>query len=155
MRLVIVTPVKDLIANNRTDSFERLTRSIQQQTHKEITHLLIAGRSTDDTNAYIEKYAKEYSNVQISYQETKNKWHAMNLGLGIAEGDYIQFLEDDEFFTEQTAVSDIIGMMEKEEAYFSFGPVWGQPDIGNRILRKVQLVGFYIRYNNSKGRYNS
>ena len=97
MSLVIVTPVKNLIINNRVNYFERLTNSIHQQTYKDITHLLIAGPSADDTKAYIEKYAKKYPNVKISCQETKNKWHAMNLGLKEAKGDYIQFLEDDEF----------------------------------------------------------
>ena len=143
MKLVVVTPVKDLIANNRTEYFERLTNSVQRQTHKDITHLLIAGQSSDDTNAYIEKYSKEYPNVQISHQQTKNKWHAMNLGLQVAEGDYIQFLEDDDFYAEPTAVRDILTAMEKEEAYFSFGPVWLQPKVGNRFLRKVKLGGFY------------
>ena len=142
MKLVVVTPIKDLITNNRTEYFERLTNSVQSQTHKDITHLLIAGQSSDDTNAYIEKYAKKYPNVQISYQQTKNKWHAMNLGLQVAEGDYIQFLEDDDFYAEPTAVNDILTTMEKEEAIFSFGPVWVQPKVGNRHLGEVHLDVF-------------
>ena len=145
MKLVVVTPVKDLITNNRTEYFERLTNSVQGQTHKDITHLLIAGQSSDDTNAYIEKYAKKYPNVQISYQQTKNKWHAMNLGLQVAEGDYIQFLEDDDFYAEPTAVNDILATMEKEEAVFSFGSVWIQPEIGNRYLAKPHLDGGFYR----------
>ena len=145
MKLVVVTPVKDLITNNRTEYFERLTNSVQRQTHKDITHLLIAGQSSDDTNAYIEKYAKEYPNVQISHQQTKNKWHAMNLGLQVAEGDYIQFLEDDDFYAEPTAVRDILTAMEKEEAAFSFGSVWIQPELGNKIFMKAHLDGGFYR----------
>ena len=142
MSLVIVTPVKDLIANNRADYFERLANSIHQQTYKDITHLIIAGPSVDDTKAYIEKYAKKYQNVKISYQETKNKWHAMNLGLKEAKGDYIQFLEDDDFLSDPDALKEMIDLIEKQEALFCFAPVWVQPDIGNRYLRKVYLDAF-------------
>ena len=142
MSLVIVTPIKDLIINNRVDYFNRLVDSIHQQTYKDITHLLVLGQSTDDTKIYIEKYAKKYPNVKISYQETKNKWHAMNLGLEAAKGDYIQFLEDDDFLSDPNALKVMIDKIEKEEALFCFSPVWVQPDIGNRYLRKVYLDAF-------------
>lgn len=142
-KTVIVTPVKNLIANHRQDYFNRLAYSIDSQQNVEVIHLLVAGNSTDDTNDLIEKYASEHSNVKIIYADTKNKWHAMNIGLQNAQGDYVLFMEDDSFFSQPDALELMKNALTENDAMFTFGPVWMQPDIGNHFLSKVYLQGFY------------
>ena len=142
-KITLVTPVKNLIANNRQDYFNRLAYSIDSQQNVEVIHLLVAGNSTDDTKPFIENYASEHTNVKIIYADTKNKWHAMSIGLQSAEGEYILFMEDDSFFAQPDALEIMLQSLEKNDACFTFGPVWIQPDIGNRFLGKVFLHGFY------------
>ena len=68
-KTVIVTPVKNLLMNNRQDYFNRLTYSIQFQENQDIEHLLVVGNSSDETNSFVDKYAKEYSNVKLVYTQ--------------------------------------------------------------------------------------
>ena len=117
-KITLVTPVKNLIANNRQDYFNRLAYSIDSQQNVEVIHLLVAGNSTDDTKPFIENYASEHTNVKIIYADTKNKWHAMSIGLQSAEGEYILFMEDDSFFAQPDALEIMLQSLEKNDCRY-------------------------------------
>ena len=56
-KVVIITPVKNLIQNKRDSYFQKLTESVQKQTYSNIEHFILSGVSTDNTDAFVQEYA--------------------------------------------------------------------------------------------------
>lgn len=72
--------------------------SVVNQTYKNIEIIVINDASTDNSKEIIDDYAKEYKNIKL----TNNPIHlgvavSRNIGLDYAQGDYIYFLDSDDF----------------------------------------------------------
>lgn len=75
----------------------RCVESIRNQTHRNIEIILVDDESPDNCGAMADEYAKEDSRIKVIHQ--KNKWlgGARNSGLKIATGDYILFVDSDDY----------------------------------------------------------
>ena len=72
--------------------------SVVEQTEKDIEIIVIDDGSTDNSPKIEEKYQKKYSNVKV-YKNERNLGQSKtrNRGIEIAEGDYITFLDSDDY----------------------------------------------------------
>lgn len=66
--------------------------SVLNQTYKDIELIVVDDGSTDNTKGIITSYLK----VKYVYQENKGEGAARNLGTGLAEGEYVAFLDADD-----------------------------------------------------------
>ena len=74
----------------------RCVDSVLSQAHvKEI--LLIDDGSTDASKALCDKYAAQDSRVKVLHKENGGLSSARNAGLDLATGDYISFVDSDDF----------------------------------------------------------
>lgn len=55
--------------------------------------------STDGSFAILNQYAAKYSNVEVYSQENKGQSMARNTGLDKAKGDYVLFLDSDDYYS--------------------------------------------------------
>lgn len=78
----------------------KCVQSIQNQTLKDIEIILVDDESPDNCPQMIDKYAKEDSRIVNIHQ--KNKWlgGARNAGLKVAKGEYITWVDSDDFIRE-------------------------------------------------------
>ena len=72
--------------------------SILNQTLTEIEVICIDDGSTDESLRILERYASCDSRVHILKQENKGAGAARNLGLAVAKGKYLSFLDSDDLF---------------------------------------------------------
>ena len=72
--------------------------SIVNQTFKDIEIICVNDSSTDNSLQILEEYAKKDDRIKIVTQPGSNAGMARNTGLEIARGDYIQFLDADDYF---------------------------------------------------------
>lgn len=72
--------------------------SIINQTLKEIEIICVDDGSTDDTLEILNEYAKIDRRIRVLHQENKYAGAARNLGMSIARGEYLIFLDSDDFF---------------------------------------------------------
>ncbi|MBR3565281.1 MAG: glycosyltransferase [Paludibacteraceae bacterium] len=88
VKLSIVT-----INFNDAAGLQKTLRSVEEQTCKELEHVIIDGGSKDDSKSVIEEYARkaDYSVVWVS-EPDNGIYNGMNKGLKKATGDYIQIL---------------------------------------------------------------
>ena len=70
--------------------------SVLQQPLKDIEIILVDDGSTDNSQEICRKYEKEYSNVRYIKQENKGASVARNVGMNLAEGKYVMFLDADD-----------------------------------------------------------
>lgn len=90
---------------NRIGSIERCIESVRGQTYQNIEYIIVDGGSTDGTLELISGYEQGVDCV-ISEPDT-GIYHAMNKGIGLATGDYVVFLNSDDWYTEK-AVSELV-----------------------------------------------
>jgi len=90
MNLSIITPVL-----NGEQHIAHCIRSVIKQ-NCPVEHLIIDGGSTDATLRIIQKYANQYNHIRFLQQPT-NQSQAMNLGIKLAQGEIISFLNVDDF----------------------------------------------------------
>ena len=65
--------------------------------------------STDGSTAVLEQYAKLYSNVEVYTQSNQGQAAARNVGLDHAKGDYVLFLDSDDYYS-KGAIAYLTGL---------------------------------------------
>lgn len=71
--------------------------SIVSQTFKDVEVILVNDGSTDSSYDILQEYAKKYDNFIILNKENGGLSDARNAGLKIAKGEYIAFLDSDDY----------------------------------------------------------
>lgn len=61
--------------------------------------LMIDDGSSDNSRYIIEKYALDYDNFYAFHQENKGISNTRNIGMSLAKGEYIQFLDSDDYIS--------------------------------------------------------
>ncbi|MCI8454323.1 MAG: glycosyltransferase family 2 protein [Lachnospiraceae bacterium] len=72
--------------------------SVMGQTLNEIEVICVDDGSTDTSEEILEEYAKRDRRILLLRQEHKGGGYARNLGIGAANGEYLSFLDSDDFF---------------------------------------------------------
>lgn len=84
---------------------EECIDSVYNQTQKEIEVIAINDGSTDDSWEVLQRLQKKYSELIIVKQENHGQGHARNVGMERARGEYIYFLDSDDYILENTLES--------------------------------------------------
>lgn len=82
---------------NTMEYLPRCVRSIRGQTYRNLEIILVDDGSTDNSGALAEKYALEDKRVKVFHKENGGSSSARNLGISKAQGDYIGFVDSDDY----------------------------------------------------------
>lgn len=86
-------------AFNRELYLEEAVRSVMNQTYRAVEILIINDASTDSTGAIADRLAQEDSRIRvIHHTENKLRSGALNTGLDEATGDFVSFLDSDDYY---------------------------------------------------------
>ncbi|MDO5824631.1 glycosyltransferase [Methanobrevibacter sp.] len=91
-KLSVILPVY-----NVENYLKRCLESIVNQTLNDIEIICINDGSTDNSLKILEDFAKEDKRIQILSQENKGQGIARNRGLDIAKGEYLIFIDSDDY----------------------------------------------------------
>lgn len=86
--------------HNRCDLVKETIDSLLNQTYKTIELIIIDDHSTDNTKECIERYVEEYDFIHYYMSEGWGACAARNLGILKSQGEYIQFMDDDDIVHE-------------------------------------------------------
>lgn len=87
--------------------------SVLKQTYKNWELLLIVRKSEDKSAEIAETYAKEQAQVRFIEHEEIGAGRARNIGMREAKGEYIVFIDADDYFPENTIFSQYVTIAEK------------------------------------------
>lgn len=89
------------VTYNAGKTLERTLRSVREQTHPRVEHIIVDGESKDGTVALIRRY--ENRAMHWISEPDNGLYDAMNKAAAMATGDYLCFLNaGDTFFSEET-----------------------------------------------------
>lgn len=83
---------------NVADYLDESLKSLAEQSYQNLDIIIIDDGSTDGSDKIVDKFAKNRKNVRVIHQENRGLSAARNRGLEIVKGDYITFLDSDDFF---------------------------------------------------------
>jgi len=129
MKITIIT-----VCYNSAKTIAHTLRSVREQTHADIEHIVIDGGSKDET---LEIVAKEGAHItKIISEKDGGIYDAMNKGLAMAVGDVVGFLNSDDEFEGRGVVSKIANEMENSMIDACYGDlVYVASDDTSRIVR--------------------
>ncbi|MCR4787254.1 MAG: glycosyltransferase [Lachnospiraceae bacterium] len=82
---------------NSMDCLERSVSSVQKQTYRNLEIIIVDDGSTDNTGALAEKIALSDKRIKVIHKENGGSSSARNAGLNIARGDFIGFVDADDY----------------------------------------------------------
>lgn len=92
VRISVIVPVY-----NTVNYLERCVDSIRRQTWRNLEIIIVDDGSTDNSGALAEKLAMEDKRVRVFHKENGGSSSARNLGISQAKGDYIGFVDSDDY----------------------------------------------------------
>ena len=88
---------------NAEKTVEKAIKSVLNDNNKNVELVIVNDGSTDNSEAVIKKYLVD-SRMSYYYQDNAGVSTARNYALSVAKGEYIAFLDSDDFFEEDTFV---------------------------------------------------
>ncbi len=94
-KISIIVPVY-----NMQELIDRCILSITNQTHKNIEIILVDDGSTDNSGIMCDNWAEKDNRIKVIHKANGGQGTARNMGLDIAKGDYIAFVDSDDYISE-------------------------------------------------------
>ncbi|MGF1500165.1 MAG: glycosyltransferase [Elainellaceae cyanobacterium] len=107
MRLSIIT-----VCKNAEEHIEKALQSVACQSYPNIEYIIIDGNSQDQTRKIIGNYRSTISHF-VSEADT-GIYAAMNKGLALASGDYVYFLNADDYLVDNNVVAAIATFLQSQ-----------------------------------------
>ena len=131
-------------AYNAADTIEKAVQSLTDVPRTEV--LIVENGSTDETKQVLERLKKKYSNIKI-FTSDKGVSNARNLGIQNATGEWLAFVDADDYLTDNCVVSELIKKMENVDIVVgNYQRLWK-----NRLLDASKNSGFAGLNMNSVG----
>lgn len=84
---------------NAEKTLDRCITSILNQTYKDFELLLLNDGSTDASGSICDAYAEQDKRIRVLHKENSGVSDTRNRGIAMAEGEYLQFADSDDWMT--------------------------------------------------------
>ena len=101
MKVSIIT-----VCYNSEATLEDTLRSVKQQDHSGIEHIVIDGGSSDKTLSILEKHKS--SIAKLVSEKDRGIYFAINKGIAMATGDIVGILHSDDFYASDRVISRVV-----------------------------------------------
>lgn len=133
---------------NNKAGLQKTMRSVVSQTFSDFEYIVVDGASSDGSVDIIQQYA-DWRNLKWVSERDNGIYNAMNKGIGMAEGEYLMFLNSGDWLVNDRVVEAMIqvikGTGDAEIIYGNITKVW--PD--GRMLKNKKndhtytMLSFY------------
>lgn len=107
MKISVVIPVYNVAAY-----LEACVHSVQEQTWRDIEIVLVDDGSTDGSGAMCDALAAQDARIKVIHQSNQGLSMARNNGLEISTGDYVVFLDSDDYWQRPSALTEMQALLQ-------------------------------------------
>ncbi len=107
-----------MLTYNRETLVSRAVESILAQTYKDFEYIIIDNGSSDKSGEIADKYAKNDNRIRVIHRERGSISAGRNTALDAANGDYITFIDDDDW-TEPDYLEFLLNLITENDADIS------------------------------------
>ena len=108
MKLSIIT-----INRNNAFGLEKTMQSVAAQTYKEFEYIVVDGDSTDGSVEIVKRYESQFDHLKWVSEPDTGIYNAMNKGIRMASGDYIQILNSADGLAAPDVTEHMLAALEK------------------------------------------
>jgi teichuronic acid biosynthesis glycosyltransferase TuaG len=126
----VITP-----AHNASAVIVRAIEAVATQTVGVLEHIIIDDGSRDDTSVLVQSLQEHHPHIRYVRQPWRGAARARNLGIELARGRYIAFLDSDDFWRPRK-LENQISFMEHQGALFTYGDYLICEPASGRILHE-------------------
>ena len=145
MKISIIT-----VCKNSEIHIEKSIQSVISQTYKNIEYIIIDGASSDKTCEIINKYTSHI--YTFKSEPDHSLYEAMNKGIKLATGDFLYFLNSDDYVFNERVISDVVNfIIENPKSEFIYGNCQTRSPLGilsihepvepKKILDEMLILG--------------
>ena len=120
---------------------QKCINSVLDQDYKEIELIIIDDGSSDKTGEICRKYAEIDTRVVYIKKENEGQGIARTMGLKLAKGEYIMFVDGDDWL-EDGAISNLVCIAEKEYADIVVGDIWYVYNAGDDFRKEYSKIRY-------------
>lgn len=102
MKISIVSP-----SFNQSKFLSKMLASVKEQTYRDYEHIIFDPGSTDNSIMMLRQYAKENINADFYVEQDRGQAHAINKGLSRASGEILTWLNTDDYYFDNDALSSV------------------------------------------------
>lgn len=150
---------------NAYDYLDVCVNSLVQQTYTNIQVILVDDGSTDGSAGLCDAWAGKDSRIVVIHQTNAGVSVARNTGLDTAEGDWLEFVDSDDWLEKET-VEELVELVQREHAQmaiFNYRSVldWDSPStvygkaadhrISSGMLSRKTVLDVILAYSGVKG----
>ena len=121
MKLSIIT-----VNLNNCDGLQKTIDSVVAQTFKDFEWIVIDGGSTDGSRELIEQYSEHFA-YWVS-EPDKGIYNAMNKGIKVARGEYLQFLNSGDWLCDDQVLSSVFANPVNDDVVYGNYGLWSEKD---------------------------
>lgn len=138
MRVSVIT-----VCYNSAKSINRSITSVLEQSHEDVELVIIDGGSTDGTLEVVNKHLD--TRVKVVSEPDSGIYDAMNKGLRNASGDIVCFLNSDDYYVDETVLSEVVARINNNVCDIVLGDVdFFDPRRPQNIVRKYPARRFKL-----------
>lgn len=117
MKISVIT-----VCYNAEKVIEQTMQSVLNQSYVDIEYIIVDGASTDGTMNFVNEYAADIRVRYIS-EPDNGIYDAMNKGIRLATGDYLEFLNAGDVFVSDGVVKSVVQKIEENPADVMYGDI--------------------------------
>ena len=102
------------INRNNAAGLEKTLQSVAAQTYKEFEYVIIDGASTDGSVEVVKKYESQFAHLKWVSEPDNGIYNAMNKGIRMASGDYIQILNSADALASNEVTEKMLAALEEK-----------------------------------------
>lgn len=130
-KISIIIPVY-----NAEDKIERCIKSVLDQDFQDYEAIFVNDGSSDNSKAILDEYAQKDPRIKVIHKENTGVSDTRNCGLSIAKGQYIQFMDADDWLADN-AMRSLSRAMEDNNCDLVVADFYRV--VGNNLARKGSI----------------
>lgn len=122
---------------NAAGTIERAIISVLNQTYEKVQLIIVDDASTDSSAAIISQFSADSRIMSLTNISNKGVSESRNIGLSRCNGEYVAFLDSDDYWF-PFKIEVQIGEMQRVGCSCAHGAYWVEQGYGNRYLVKAR-----------------